>query len=146
MSSKICGNKIKLKRILSPDIPAALHSSDDVTHSCLHTTHAFFRYTCWRRSKDRWKCPYKNEWKNSSQTAAIFEKTVMVIDQYVWVRGETWLNALMLFLFLSSEKWGQKSERHIRYRLLSRFSLKINIAAYGAAAGLLLALRLLKLF
>ena len=58
-------------------VPAALQSSDGVTHSSSCNTQA--------GEVAETKCPHKNEWENASQTPAILEKNVMVMPKIsIW--------------------------------------------------------------
>ena len=113
-------------------------------------------WTCWYRisfsgcshagAEPQLKCLHENEWENTSQTPGKLENSVIVMAKIClyWVTGD--IAELWDVFFISVECKMGAQERQTEPEppaLLHKFSLQINIAAYGGAAGVLVALGLL---
>ena len=134
------GIQMQLKRILSPDFPAALHCSNDVTHSGSRNTHAFFRCTRWRNSRDRDQnvpirmnpCDFRKK-RNGNR----WNLYMLSERRHGWTRS----------CLFNSVKWEMRAQERetnqVPSALGQKFSLKINIVAYGDIFQLLVALGLL---
>ena len=104
-------------------------------------------HICCRKSKAKAEnIPIRNEWENASQTAVISEKMAMIINKICmcWVTGDIEESGHVIFISLEWEMRAEKRETNqVPSVLLQKFRLKINIAAYGGAAWVLVALGLL---
>ena len=90
------------------------------------------------------KCPHKNEWENASQTPAIFKNNLMVITKSIyWVIGDIAEICNVFFIYVEWKlRAPERETTQVPPALLQKFRLKINIAAYGGVAGVLVTLGL----